>query len=138
MKEGSTMKKEYYITLNGERIPVSEEIYRAYRQPAWREHKRRTVRTDMERSLDWLMEDGFDVTDDTALVDDLVADKLLLDALLAALAELTDDERVLIDALYFHDKSEREISRETGVPRKTLAYRKAKLLDKLRGLIEKT
>jgi hypothetical protein len=37
MKEGSTMKKEYYITLNGERIPVSEEIYRAYRQPAWSE-----------------------------------------------------------------------------------------------------
>ena len=63
------MKKEYYVTINGERIPVREEVYRAYKQPAWREHKRRTARTQVERSLDLLMEDGFDIVDDQRLVD---------------------------------------------------------------------
>ena len=129
------MKKEYYVTINGERIPVSEEVYRAYRQPAWREHKRRTVRLEMERSLDLLMDDGFDVVDDQKLVDELVADKLLLDALLQALAELTEDERSLIDALYFRGMSERDIAGLYSMSQQAVNKRKRRVLDKLRDLL---
>ena len=131
------MKKEYYVTINGERILVSEEVYRAFKQPAWRERKQRAVRAGAERSLEAFMDAGYDIPADQTLVEELVADKLLLDELLLALAELTDDERGLIDALYFNEKSEREISKETGVPRKTIAYRRQKVLAKLRALLEK-
>ena len=129
------MKKEYYVTINGERIPVSEEVYRAYKQPAWREHKRRTARAQTERSLDLLMEDGLDIADDRMLVDELVADKLLLDALLAALNELTVDERGLIDALNFHGLTERQAAELFDLSQKGVNKRKQRVLDKLRDLL---
>jgi len=129
--------KEYFIVIDGEKIPVSEEIYRAFKRPLWAERKRRQVRAEHERSLDMFMDEGLDIPSEDALVDEIVEDKLMLDMLFAALAELTDDERGLIDALFFEEKSEREVAKETGVPRKTLAYRKNKVLEKLRQLIEK-
>ena len=131
------MDKEFFIVIDGEKIPVSEEVYRAFKRPVWAERKRRQVRAEHERSLEQFTENGFDVPDERVLVDEIVEDKLMLDMLFAALAELTDDERGLIDALFFDEKSERELSKETGTPRKTIAYRKNKVLEKLRQLIEK-
>jgi DNA-directed RNA polymerase specialized sigma24 family protein len=131
------MSKDRYIWIDGMKVPVTEEVYRAYYRPVWREAKQKEVRGDMEYSLDALEDAGFEAVSNDPLVDEIVADKLLLDELYAALAELTDDERSLIDALYYQEKSEREVSKETGVPRKTLSYHKTKLMDKLRRLIEK-
>jgi hypothetical protein len=54
-----------------------------------------------------------------------------------ALEELTEDERFLVNELFYNGKSERELSKETCVPRKTLAYRRTKVLKKLRRLIDK-
>jgi RNA polymerase sigma factor (sigma-70 family) len=82
-------------------------------------------------------EDGFDIPDERALVDAIVEDKLLLEILFSALAELTDDERGLIDALFFDEKSERELSKETGVPNQTIHSRKLSVLKKLKKLLEK-
>ena len=31
---------EYYITIKGHEITVTEEVYRAYKRPTWAEHKR--------------------------------------------------------------------------------------------------
>lgn len=131
------MAKEYYIRIGDQQVPVTEEVYRAFKRPAWTERKRRKVRADMERSLDVFLDDGFDIPSDEALVDEIVEDKLLLEMLLAALAELTDDERSLIDALFYQEKSEREISKETGVPHPTIHSRKVSVLQKLKRLLEK-
>lgn len=133
------MSKQRYIWIKGVNVPVTEEVYRAYKQAEWREEKQDAVCADRECSFDFMIEhdlDGQAVTDQ-ALVDEIALDKLLLEMLLAALAELTDDERSLIDALFYQEKSEREVAKETGVPRKILAYRKTKILEKLRGIIEK-
>lgn len=131
------MANEYYITIDGEKVQVAEEVYHAFKRPAWAERKRRMVRADMERSLDLFMDDGFDIPSDDTLVDEIVEDKLLLDMLLVALEELTADERSLIDALFYQEKSEREVAREMSVPRNTLVYRKNKILDKLKKILEK-
>jgi RNA polymerase sigma factor (sigma-70 family) len=131
------MDKEYNIKLNGKLIPVTEEVYYAFKRPAWKERKRRQVRAEKELSLEAFADAGFEIPSGQALVDEIVEDKLLLDMLFRALSELTEDERVLIDELFYNGKSERELSKETCVPRKTLAYRKTKVLEKLRRLIEK-
>jgi len=134
------MAKDYYIVVDGEKVPVSEEVYRAFKRPVWAEKKRRQREQEngtTPLSLDSLTEAGFDVPTGDALIDEIVEDKLLLDMLLKALAELTDDERGLIDALFFKEQAERDLAKETGIPRKTIAYRKMKVLDKLRKLIEK-
>ena len=126
------MDKEYFIVIDGEKVPVSEEVYRAFKRPLWAERKHRQVRAEQERSLEQFSEDGFDVPDESALVDEIVEDKLMLDMLFAALAELTGDERGLIDSLFFDEKSEHEVARETGVPQTTINYRKNKILQWLK------
>ena len=131
------MDKAYFIVIDGEKVPVSEEVYRAFKRPAWTERKRRQVRAEHERSLEQFAEDGFDVPDESALVDEIVEDKLMLDMLFAALAELTDDERGLIDALFFDEKSEREAAREFGVAHQTIHSRKTSVLQKLKKMLEK-
>ena len=133
------MADERYILINGEKVPVTEEVYRAYKRPAWREHKRKEREREngtTPLSLEVFAAGGYDIPSGDALVDEIVADKLLLDMLMSALDKLTAEERSLIDALYYADKSEREFARDIGVPRKTLAYRKNKILDKLKKIIE--
>ena len=122
------MNKDYYILIDGEKVSVSEEVYRAFKRPAWAERKRRQVRADHELSLEAFAEDGFELPSGDPLVDEIVADKILLDMLMSALDELAADERGLIDALYFDGKSERDVATEIGVPQTTLNYRKNKIL----------
>ena len=130
------MKKEYYITIDGKNVPVTEEIYRAFKRPVWKERKRRKIRSEKERSLEAFMADGFDIPSEQTLVDELVEDKLLLDMLFNALLELTDDERDLINALFYEEKSERQLSKDTGVPHPTIHSRKVSVLQKLKRLLE--
>ena len=131
------MDKQRYVLINGEKVYVTVEVYYAYYRPAWREAKQRNVRTDMECSLDALTDSGFEVVSDEAPVDEIVWEKLLSDKLCSVLAELTEDEQVLIDRFFHQQQSEREIATELGIPRNTLVYRKNKLLAKLKKLFEK-
>jgi RNA polymerase sigma factor (sigma-70 family) len=61
----------------------------------------------------------------------------LLDMLFKALSELTDDERFLIDELFYQEKPERMVAKETGVSQNTVNYHKNRILEKLRRLLEK-
>jgi len=130
------MSKQYYLRSGGARITVSEETYRAYMRPIWREIKRQKTCGDRERSLEQFIEDGYDIPSDGPLVEEIVDDKLLLEMLYKALAELTDDERSLIDALFFKGKSERTVAGARGVLRNTIVYHRDKTLDKLRNILE--
>ncbi len=130
------MEKEYYIKLNGENIPVTEEVYRAFKRPAWAERKRRKARQDRELSLEVFTEAGYDIPSGDAPMDEIVTDRLLLNSLLAALGKLNADELALIDALYYKAKSEREVAAEIGVPQTTINYRKKRLLVRLRKLMQ--
>lgn len=55
------MKKEYYIKLSdGQIIPVTEEVYREYKRPQWRETKQKKVRQMREFSLEYMIENGME------------------------------------------------------------------------------
>ena len=130
------MSKERYVWLEGVKVPVSEEVYRAYYRPVWREIKRKEVRKDMEYSLEALEAGGFEAVSQEKLIDDTAADKLLLDELYAALDELTDDERSLIDALFYRERSERDVAREAGVSQPAIHKRRNRILEKLKKLLK--
>jgi len=129
------MSKTFYIRIGDEQVLVSEEVYRAYKRPAWAERKRREVRAERELSLERFAADGFDMPSDDPLVEDVVADKLSLDMLVSALDELTADERGLIDALFFEDKSEREVAAEIGLSKTGVHKQKTRILEKLKKLL---
>lgn len=132
------MGKKYHIKLNGELIPVTEEVYRAYQQPKWREKKQAEVRAQKEVSLDAMLETGYSGHLDSrqALVDEIVADKLLLDELLKALAELNEDERFLIDELFYKEKTEREIADSSNISHQAVHKKKNRILAKLEKLLK--
>lgn len=132
------MSKQYHIKLNGELIPVSEEIYRTYKQPQWREKKRANVRRKREVSLDAMLENGDSIQFDLgqAFIDELVADKLLLDELLEALTKLNIEERALIDELFFKGKSERQIAESVNISHQAIHKKKKRILAKLKNLLD--
>lgn len=70
-----------------------------------------------------------------------IVDKLIhqeqLESLWAALQSLPEDERSLIDELFFNEQSERKLASELGVPRMTLSDKKHRILGKLKKLMDK-
>lgn len=38
------MSKQYYLMINGTKVEVTEEVYRAYKQPQWREERNKRNR----------------------------------------------------------------------------------------------
>ena len=128
------MEKEYYILINGEEIQVTKDVYYAFNRSVWREYKRRIVHAKRDSSYDFMVEHDFDgqASINQKLVDEIVEDRLLLEMLVSALDELTDDERNLIDALFYQEKSEREIAENSGITQQAVSKRKAKILKKLK------
>ena len=128
-------QREYFIYIEGQKVPVSEAVYRAYKRPVWMERKRRIVRADRERSLDALLAAGMEFPNTQTPVSKVVEDKLLLDMALAALAALPEDERSLIIALFFEGKTERALTVETGLSKTGVHKQKIRILDKLKKII---
>jgi RNA polymerase sigma factor (sigma-70 family) len=145
--------QEFYVTINGQQVPVSEEVYRAYKRPAWAEHKRQErskrcigengsrcngdcskcdkLRTGGTLSLNAFEEDGFEPSDTSPDPAEIVADKLLLEELFKALDELDPDSR-RICKLIAQGATEREIAAMLGIRQSTLNYRKRQLMVRLR------
>lgn len=148
------------IEIDGREIPVTEEVYRAYKRPAWAEHKRQerekrclisngkggTKRciedcskctkqaTGSVLSLDKFNADGFDVPD-SLNIDELVQDKLLLEDLFAALDELGPENCCIVE-LFSMGKTEREIAECIGRSQKTVNNRKPKIFAQLRARLK--
>lgn len=134
------MSKNRYITLpNGEKAEVTEEIYREYMRPVWREKKRRKRRYEAEVSYESLTQNGIENLDgnQNRLTEQIVEDRLMLELLMEALAELTEDERELISEIYFQEKTEREIAEKARVSQPYIHKRKTSILKKLKKVLEK-
>ena len=90
-----------------------------------------------EDSLDRLMdENAQQFSDAQESVESVVLHKLEVDRLHTALSLLTPEERALIQALFFEEKSERQYADELGVYRNAVHVRKMKVLKKLKLLLE--
>jgi len=150
-----------HIENDGQQVPVAEAVFRAYKRPVWAERKRKErekrcvisngrggikrcnndcskckdQRTGSVLSLDKFIDDGFEVSDGIDLTE-LIADKLLLQELYAALAELDPDNRRILE-LFSLDKSEREIADDIGLSQKAINKRKGKLFSQLRERLKK-
>jgi len=126
------MDKQRYVLLNGEKVYVSEEVYREYYRPVWRESKRNKIRKDAECSLEGMKDDGYEPASVDSL-DALMSDKLLLNA---ALNELSDDERSLINTLFFDEQSERDLARKVGISQPAIHKRRNRILEKLKNILK--
>lgn len=136
-------KKEYKIRVQGQLVPVSEEVYLTYYRMKRRElhlvEKDAKHGVFLYSAMDTENTNGEDAIPDliSPRVEDMVMDALIAEKLRQSLAQLTREERELIDALFFQNKSEHQVAAETGIPRMTIHDRKVKILRILKKLIEK-
>ena len=148
------MPEQRFLYIEGEKIPVSEEIYRAYYQFARKERyfsedlKREKLFYDSERkiavllpgredSYERLLEQNEQFSDPASETPEDAAIKAdLLDRLERALNTLSDDERMIIRELFYLEKTERHASASLHIPLSTFHGRKHMILKKLRTLIE--
>ena len=76
------------------------------------------------------------LVDETVDIAETVVHALMMDRLKAALPLLSDSEQALIRAIFFEELSEREVGLRLGVTQSVVNKRKAKILMKLRKIIE--
>lgn len=90
-----------------------------------------------EDSFDRLLEDNRQFAADAEGVEDTAVKAVMIEKMLVGLQQLTPEEQELITELFFKGKSEHQLSDEMGIPRMTLHDRKARILGKLKKLMEK-
>ena len=132
--------KKYTIIVKKQRVEVSEAVYRAYHKEREAERYQNKLIRQNELSLERFHEDGVNIDYLIVCVQADIVDKLIhqeqLESLWSALQSLPEDERSLIDELFFNKKSERKLALELGMATMTLHDRKHRILKKLRELRE--
>ena len=142
------------IWIRGQFVEVTEEVYRAYmrgdRKIRYFENDLKTERfvlgkdgqviqiiPSREDSLDRLVdENAQQFPDEQESVESVVLHKLEVDRLHTALSLLTPEERALIQALFFEERSESELAAALGISQPAVYKRKMKVLKKLKLLLE--
>ena len=91
-------------------------------------------------SLDGFMDDEGNaldfIADESAAVEKTVIHAVMLDRLKTALPLLSDSEQALIQAIFFEELSEREVGLRLGITQSVVNKRKAKILAKLKKIME--
>jgi len=123
------MNNNYTLYINGEAVPVTEEVYKAYYQERRRE--KTLIEKDIRNNVSTYGEpDIFESSEKSA--DDVMSEREERETLRAALAALTAEDYELISALFFENLTVAELSRRSGIPRKTLAWRRDRVLERMR------
>ncbi len=147
MSKQKENQNQFTIYVQGEAVPVSEEVYRVYHHYERKEEyfsydrKRGKFQQDTgtflpskEDSYDRLLEQDQQFASPDVSTEDQVISQVWLESFAKC---LTKEERELLYKLYFQEKTEREVSRELGISKSTLHRRKVKLLEKIKSFIEK-
>ena len=139
--------KQFFIRVDGQLVPVTEEVYREYHKMKHRElyliERDAAHGTVLYSEMDTDEMTGEDTIPDinAKSVEQTVVDGIMSEKLRGSLNLLSDNERKLIDDLFFSNDgagmSEREYSIVSGIPQKTINDRKNRILAKLKKLLEK-
>lgn len=129
----------YVITVDGQEIEVSAEVFAAYSQAGRRERYQAERDSGRLLSLERLAEDEMQLSHLTdkhsESAEDMAIRNMLKSQLRDALPLLSEEERRLIQAIYFEGISFRALSDETGIPVMTLHGRIRKIIEKIAKMI---
>lgn len=128
-------------------MEVTEEEYQRYYRPWWQQKKREQRNREAmeehgytEESLDaWCDNQAENMGIPELMIsdmDEIVEKKILLEVLEDAMESLLPDERELVSKVFGEDMSVCEYAQIKGENRRTLAFRKDKVLKKLRDFFK--
>ena len=146
MSKNREERAHYYLYIDGQAVPVSEQVYRAYRHYERKEEyfsydlktekfqkETATFLPSKEDSYERLLEKDRQFAASGVSVEEQAVSSVWLAALLQRLSE---DEKEILYKIYFEEKSERIVSAEMGISKTALHQRKVKLLQKLKNYLE--
>ena len=134
------MAKEYYLYVSGQRVKVSEQIYKVY----WREkeHEKYLEQVDKKNHLLFfssLDHDGNfvdNLADESVDVEKIIETQILIETVRKAMSRLNDEERDIIERLYFNDETLSSVARSKKVSYQAIQWRKNNILKKLKVLLK--
>lgn len=132
------LDKEKYIYVKGRKIYVPGEVYRAYKKEL--NHEAYLKRLDKKHKVFHFGDFNInivDIADNTVDVEKIIETKMLIEDLYRALDSLNDEERKLIEELYFDDKTITEVAKKEDTNPMKISRLRNKILEKLRKLLDK-
>lgn len=134
------MAKEYYLYIRGQKVKVSEDIYKVY----WREkeHEKYLEQVDKKKHLLFfssLDHDGNfvdNLADESVDVEKIIETQILIETVRKAMSRLNDEERDIIERLYFNDETLSSVARSKKVSYQAIQWRKNNILKKLKVLLK--
>ena len=109
------MPKEYYLYVNGQKVKVSEQIYKVY----WREREHEKYLEQVDRKNHLLFFSSLDhdghfidnIADESVDVEKIVETQMMIEAVRNAISMLNAEERDIVERLYFNDETLSSIAR---------------------------
>lgn len=137
---GNFMAKEYYLYVRGQKVKVSEDLYKVY----WREkeHEKYLEQVDKKNHLLFfssLDHDGNfvdNLADESVDVEKIIETQILIETVRKAMSRLNDEERDIIERLYFNDETLSSVARSKKVSYQAIQWRKNNILKKLKVLLK--
>ena len=139
--QNNVFKDRFFISLHNMLMEVDEAYYTEFYREQRREkylRERAIEKGDIYYdSLDTEEFNGEDIlVDPDEDVAQQVTDKLMAEYVRYVVSLLPSDERELIEALFFKGYSERQWSKISGIPQKTINDRKNKILRELKKILK--
>ena len=127
-----------YIYVKGEKIYVSDEIYKAYKKQINHEaHLNEMDRKHRVYGFEDYKIDLNSISDENVDIENIIETKMLIEDLHRALSNLNEEERNLIKLLYFDDKTLIEVAKQRNTNPMKISRLRNKVLEKLRKLLDR-
>ncbi|HEP4973902.1 TPA: sigma-70 family RNA polymerase sigma factor [Streptococcus pyogenes] len=134
------MPKEYYLYVNGQRVKVSEQIYKVY----WREREHEKYLEQVDRKNHLLFFSSLDhdghfvdnIVDESVDVEKIMETQMMIETVRNAISRLNAEERDIIERLYFNDETVGSVAKLKSITHPALIKRRNKILEKLKKFIE--
>lgn len=134
-------QRRYFIPVDGKYYETTKEIYEVYYQMERRE------RYLEERDIKKGVQTFSDISDSNYSADEIIADtvvdvsdtaitNILIETVLEAIMTLDEEEKWLIQELFFYGKSEVVLAQATGIARTTLQSKKYKAFEKIKKIMK--
>ncbi|HFE9180849.1 TPA: sigma factor-like helix-turn-helix DNA-binding protein [Streptococcus agalactiae] len=134
------MAREYYLYVRGEKVKVSEQIYKVY----WREREHEKYLEQVDKKNHLLFFSSLDhdgnfvdnLADESVDVEKIIETQILIETVRKAMSRLNDEERDIIERLYFNDETLSSVARSKKVSYQAIQWRKNNILKKLKVLLK--
>lgn len=106
-----------------------EKIEAEEARQIWREKKRK------DSSLERMVETGFQVDDPNSNIEEKLLEKCDIEQLSEAINSLTEDQKWLVQQVFYYDRKQSEIAAELCICKQALNNRIARILEKIKKFL---